>query len=104
MADVLNDRGSREPRARSVVTRDRAAARRGPYGDLHHYAHSAHPVRWNHLLALEAHVAPPHFTPDGLLTGAATIARRHRQALNPPAEVTRSATLRTAQRRPEHQL
>ncbi|QNT98371.1 hypothetical protein HEP81_08143 (plasmid) [Streptomyces griseofuscus] len=57
-----------------------------PYGDLHHYAHSAHPgLRWNYLPAAEAHLAPPHFSPDGLLIGTATVARRHHQALNAPA-------------------
>ncbi|WP_252396490.1 hypothetical protein [Streptantibioticus parmotrematis] len=55
-----------------------------PYGDLHHYAHSAHPsVRWNYLPALERHLAPRHFAPDGLLIGTATVARRHHRALNP---------------------
>ncbi|MFE4577429.1 fatty acid desaturase [Streptomyces chartreusis] len=53
-----------------------------PYGDIHHYAHSAHPgLRWNYLPAVERHLAPPHYTPDGLLLGTDTVARRHRQAL-----------------------
>ncbi|MCL7382173.1 fatty acid desaturase [Streptomyces sp. 35G-GA-8] len=61
-----------------------------PYGDLHHYAHSAHPgLRWNYLPALEQHLSPPHFTPDGLLIGTATITRRHHQALN--AQATQAA-------------
>ncbi|MEU8718221.1 hypothetical protein [Streptomyces sp. NPDC048663] len=53
-----------------------------PYGDLHHYAHSAHPgLRWNYLPAFESHLALPHYTPDGLLLGRGTVARRQRQAL-----------------------
>jgi fatty acid desaturase len=59
-----------------------AAATWLPYGDLHHYAHSAHPaVRWNYLPALERHLAAPHFTPDALLVGAGSVARRHLEAL-----------------------
>ncbi|MEW2305887.1 fatty acid desaturase [Streptomyces sp. NPDC006655] len=59
-----------------------AAATWLPYGDLHHYAHSAHPgLRWNYLPAVERHLAPPHYTPDGLLLGTDTVARRHHQAL-----------------------
>ncbi|MEU6481039.1 fatty acid desaturase [Streptomyces sp. NPDC047017] len=59
-----------------------------PYGDLHHYAHSAHPgLRWNYLPAVEANLAPPHFTADGLLIGTATVTRRHHQALNTPAQL-----------------
>ncbi|WP_332010772.1 dihydrouridine synthase [Streptomyces uncialis] len=57
-----------------------------PYGDLHHYPHSAHPaVRWNYLPALERHLTPPHFTPDSLLIGARSVARRHHRALTTPA-------------------
>lgn len=58
-----------------------------PYGDLHHYAHSAHPaVRWNYLPALERHLTAPHFTPDGLFLGMDSVVRRHHQALTrPPA-------------------
>ncbi|MFF5130979.1 fatty acid desaturase [Streptomyces syringium] len=55
-----------------------------PYGDLYHYAHSAHPsVRWNYLPALERHLGHPHFTPSGLLWGSAPVVRRHRDALMP---------------------
>ncbi|MER6563561.1 fatty acid desaturase [Streptomyces sp. NPDC001027] len=58
-----------------------------PYGDLHHYAHSAHPgIRWNYLPALERHLAAPHFTPNALLFGPDSVTQRHRQALNTPAE------------------
>ncbi|MFI1308602.1 dihydrouridine synthase [Streptomyces albidoflavus] len=65
-----------------------------PYGDLHHYAHSAHPsVRWNYLPALEAHLAPPHFAPAGLLFGTATVAGRHHRALNAPAPVADSTAV-----------
>ncbi|MFJ2008026.1 fatty acid desaturase [Streptomyces chartreusis] len=72
-----------------------AAATWLPYGDLYHYAHSAHPsVRWNYLPALEAHLAPPHFTPDGLLLGTTTVARRHHRALHAPAsKATSPATV-----------
>ncbi|WP_329564468.1 dihydrouridine synthase (plasmid) [Streptomyces uncialis] len=63
-----------------------AAATWLPYGDLHHYAHSAHPaVRWNYLPALERHLTPPHFTPDSLLIGPRSVARRHHRALTAPA-------------------
>ncbi|MEU6332002.1 fatty acid desaturase [Streptomyces sp. NPDC047049] len=69
-----------------------AAATWLPYGDLHHYAHSAHPgVRWNYLPALERHLGQPHFTPDGLLLGPGSVARRHfaaLQALPSPAPTT----------------
>ncbi|MGW5098226.1 fatty acid desaturase [Streptomyces nodosus] len=66
-----------------------------PYGDLRHYAHSAHPgLRWNYLPALENHLAPPHFTPDGLLIGTTTVTRRHHQALNAPtAQATHPVTV-----------
>ncbi|MFE3946403.1 fatty acid desaturase [Streptomyces sp. NPDC059118] len=71
------------PHNRALATL--AAATWLPYGDLYHYAHSAHPsVRWNYLPALEAQLAPPHFTPDGLLIGTATVTRRHHRALNQP--------------------
>ncbi|MEU3754845.1 dihydrouridine synthase [Streptomyces olivoreticuli] len=61
-----------------------AAATWLPYGDLHHYAHSAHPaVRWNYLTALERHLGPPHFAPDGLLLSGRSVARRHLDALTP---------------------
>ncbi|GHF74080.1 hypothetical protein GCM10010218_64010 [Streptomyces mashuensis] len=54
-----------------------------PYGDLHHFAHSAHPsVRWNYLRALERHLGLPHFAPPGLLWGPGSVMRRHRDALH----------------------
>ncbi|MGW6412199.1 fatty acid desaturase [Streptomyces vinaceus] len=53
-----------------------------PYGDLHHYAHSAHPgLRWNYLPALERHLPVPHATPGALLLGPDSVARRHHDAL-----------------------
>ncbi|MFC5916145.1 fatty acid desaturase [Streptomyces pulveraceus] len=53
-----------------------------PYGDLHHYAHSAHPaVRWNYLPAVERGLAPPHCTPAALLIGPGSLLARHRRAL-----------------------
>ncbi|MCX4515966.1 hypothetical protein OHA27_38315 [Streptomyces sp. NBC_01619] len=59
-----------------------AAATWLPYGDLHHYAHSAHPaMRWNYLPALERHLHRPHFTPDALVFGHTSVARRHLAAL-----------------------
>ncbi|MGW7620744.1 fatty acid desaturase [Streptomyces antimycoticus] len=59
-----------------------AAATWLPYGDLHHYAHSAHPaVRWNYLPALERHLTQPHFTPDSFLTGPRSVIAHHRRAL-----------------------
>ncbi|MFI6006698.1 fatty acid desaturase [Streptomyces sp. NPDC051366] len=59
-----------------------AAATWLPYGDLHHYAHSAHPgLRWDYLPALERHLPPPHFTPAALFTGRGSVVRRHRMAL-----------------------
>ncbi|MGW5121441.1 fatty acid desaturase [Streptomyces noursei] len=59
-----------------------AAATWLPYGDLYHFAHSAHPaVRWNCLPALERHLGAPHFSPTGLLVGADTVAGRHLRAL-----------------------
>ncbi|GAA1553055.1 hypothetical protein GCM10009731_03880 [Streptomyces globosus] len=59
-----------------------AAATWLPYGDLHHYAHSAHPaLRWNYLPALERHLPPPHATPAALLLGPHSVARRHHNAL-----------------------
>ncbi|MEU2391866.1 fatty acid desaturase [Streptomyces sp. NPDC007369] len=76
------------PRSRVLATL--AAATWLPYGDLHHYAHSAHPgLRWNYLPALERHLAPPHFTPDALALGPNSVARRHRQALDSLAATTR---------------
>ncbi|MGK3110637.1 dihydrouridine synthase [Streptomyces sp. WAC05858] len=59
-----------------------AAATWLPYGDLHHYAHSAHPaVRWNYLPALERGLHQPHFTPDSFLTGPRSVIAHHRRAL-----------------------
>lgn len=59
-----------------------AAATWLPYGDLHHYAHSAHPaVRWNYLPALERHLTKPHFTPDSLLIGPRSVIAHHHRAL-----------------------
>ncbi|MFF2013142.1 fatty acid desaturase [Streptomyces sp. NPDC058195] len=53
-----------------------------PYGDLYHYAHSAHPsVRWNFLPALEHAIGFPHYSPDALLLGDNAVLRRHRKAL-----------------------
>lgn len=54
-----------------------------PYGDLYHYAHSAHPaVRWNYLPALETHaLGTPTFTPRSLLIGEGAVARHHFRAL-----------------------
>lgn len=53
-----------------------------PYGDLHHYAHSAHPaVRWNYLPAVERGLAPPHCAPKALLLGPGSLLARHRHAL-----------------------
>jgi len=54
-----------------------------PYGDLHHYAHSAHPaIRWNYLPALERHLTTPHFTPKALLIGDTSVIHRHQRALD----------------------
>ncbi|MEV4506672.1 fatty acid desaturase [Streptomyces klenkii] len=70
------------PRNRALAAL--AAATWLPYGDLRHYAHSAHPgLRWNYLPALEHHLAPPHFTPDALLLGTSSVARHHFDALTP---------------------
>ncbi|MFI1972856.1 dihydrouridine synthase [Streptomyces cinnamoneus] len=67
-----------------------------PYGDLHHYAHSAHPgMRWNYLPALERHLPPPHFTPNGLLLGSPTVAGRHFSALTPAPGISGGETAPT---------
>ncbi|MDJ0384974.1 fatty acid desaturase [Streptomyces sp. G-G2] len=67
-----------------------AAATWLPYGDLHHYAHSAHPgLRWNYLPALERHLPPAHFTPGALFLSPASVARRHYRALTVQAEDSR---------------
>ncbi|GAA2687135.1 fatty acid desaturase [Streptomyces lunalinharesii] len=75
-----------------------AAATWLPYGDLHHFAHSAHPaVRWNYLPALERHLGSPHYSPTGLLVGTETVAGRHLRALrsttDTPAEEKASVHL-----------
>ncbi|MFI5621308.1 fatty acid desaturase [Streptomyces sp. NPDC051567] len=68
------------PRSRALAAL--ATATWLPYGDLHHYAHSAHPgLRWNYLPALERHLGPPHFAPDALALGTNSVARRHYRAL-----------------------
>ncbi|TDT94168.1 fatty acid desaturase [Streptomyces sp. 846.5] len=60
-----------------------------PYGDLYHYAHSAHPaVRWSYLPALERHLGRPRFTPAGLLFTGTAVISRHRRALTTPTERT----------------
>ncbi|MEU3464650.1 fatty acid desaturase [Streptomyces sp. NPDC006733] len=67
-----------------------------PYGDLYHYAHSAHPaVRWNYLPALERHLGAPHFIPTGLVLGSGSVARRHLAALNPSAAAVSPVTAPT---------
>jgi fatty acid desaturase len=56
-----------------------------PYGDLYHYAHSAHPaVRWNYLPALERGLGHPDFTPTGLLLSGSNVVGRHWRALAIP--------------------
>ncbi|MFI8088371.1 fatty acid desaturase [Streptomyces sp. NPDC086080] len=53
-----------------------------PYGDLYHFAHSAHPaVRWNYLPALERALGGPAYRPHALLLGESAVLRRHRRAL-----------------------
>ncbi|BAJ29071.1 MULTISPECIES: fatty acid desaturase [Kitasatospora] len=53
-----------------------------PYGDLFHFAHSAHPaVRWNYLPALERVLGMPEATPSGLLAGRGAVVARHWRAL-----------------------
>ncbi|MFZ3475920.1 fatty acid desaturase [Streptomyces sp. 4.24] len=53
-----------------------------PYGDLYHYAHSAHPgLRWNYLPALDRHLPAPHFLAPALFAGPDSVTRRHRTAL-----------------------
>ncbi|MCZ4124984.1 fatty acid desaturase [Streptomyces sp. H39-S7] len=60
-----------------------------PYGDLFHYAHSAHPaVRWNYLPTLDRALGTPHFTPTGLLLGPESVARRHLAALTTSTDDT----------------
>lgn len=57
-----------------------------PYGDLYHFAHSAHPaVRWNYLPALECTLRGPAYRPHALLLGESAVLRRHRRALTPAA-------------------
>ncbi|MDX3751954.1 fatty acid desaturase [Streptomyces sp. AK08-02] len=53
-----------------------------PYGDLYHFAHSAHPaVRWNYLPALERSLRGPDYQPHGLLLGESAVLLRHHRAL-----------------------
>ncbi len=53
-----------------------------PYGDLYHFAHSAHPaVRWNYLPALERSLCGPSYRPHALVLGESSVLRRHRRAL-----------------------
>ncbi|MGC5397545.1 fatty acid desaturase [Streptomyces sp. DT20] len=54
-----------------------------PYGDLYHYAHSAHPaVRWNYLPLLEkTTLGTPEYTPDALLLSESAVVRHHFRAL-----------------------
>ncbi|MEV1061568.1 fatty acid desaturase [Streptomyces sp. NPDC050263] len=60
-----------------------------PYGDLYHFAHSAHPaVRWNYLPALERSLRGPGYRPHALLLGDSSVLRRHRRALAPVPEST----------------
>jgi hypothetical protein len=67
-----------------------------PYGDLFHYAHSAHPaVRWNYLPTLERIIGLPHYTPSGLLAGSSAVIGHHRQALREPASAAPSPARRS---------
>ncbi|MEF9905759.1 fatty acid desaturase [Streptomyces sp. P9-A2] len=53
-----------------------------PFGDLYHFAHSAHPaVRWNYLPVLERCLRGPAYRPHALLLGESAVLRRHRRAL-----------------------
>ncbi|MFG2678369.1 hypothetical protein [Streptomyces sp. NPDC048392] len=64
-----------------------------PYGDLYHFAHSAHPaVRWNYLPALERSLGGPAYRPRALLLGESAVLRRHRRALAPPLGVATGPT------------
>ncbi|MBT3154810.1 fatty acid desaturase [Streptomyces sp. CHD11] len=64
-----------------------------PYGDLYHFAHSAHPaVRWNYLPALERTLRGPAYRPHALLLGESAVLRHHRLALSPATEPTRQST------------
>nr|BFD84174.1 hypothetical protein StreXyl84_35750 [Streptomyces sp. Xyl84] len=57
-----------------------------PYGDLYHFAHSAHPaVRWNYLPALERSLIGPGYRPQALVLGKSAVLRRHWHALAAPA-------------------
>ncbi|MEU0134298.1 fatty acid desaturase [Streptomyces sp. NPDC006296] len=64
-----------------------------PYGDLYHYAHSAHPaVRWNYLPVLERNIlGTPAYTPGGLVLGDEAVVRRHFRALAPRDEALSAA-------------
>ncbi len=60
-----------------------------PYGDLYHFAHSAHPaVRWNYLPTLERTLCGPAYRPHALLLGESAVLRRHRWALAPASGAT----------------
>ena len=68
-----------------------------PYGDLFHFAHSAHPaVRWNYLPALERSIGAPSYAPRALLFGTSAVVPHHRRAL-----VTRPAAQGLARSRPD---
>ncbi|MEU6535649.1 hypothetical protein [Streptomyces sp. NPDC047000] len=52
-----------------------------PYGDLYHFAHSAHPaVRWNYLPTLEKCLHGPDYRPHALLLGASAVLLHHRRS------------------------
>ncbi len=72
-----------------------------PYGDLYHFAHSAHPaVRWNFLPALERSLRGPAYRPHALLLGESAVLRRHRRALT-SATVTAPGAPARLGRRPQ---
>ncbi|MFF7986973.1 hypothetical protein ACFZDK_49205 [Streptomyces sp. NPDC007901] len=50
-------------------------------------------MRWNYLPVFERHLTPPHYTPDALLLGTDTVARRYRQALNAAATAPHPQTV-----------
>ncbi|MER5906416.1 fatty acid desaturase [Streptomyces mirabilis] len=65
-----------------------------PYGDLYHFAHSAHPaVRWNYLPALERAIGTPTYTPRALLFGKSAVVHCHHRVLvaSDPLSVSGSA-------------
>ncbi|WP_406192379.1 hypothetical protein OH807_00825 [Kitasatospora sp. NBC_01560] len=54
-----------------------------PYGDLFHYAHSAHSaVRWDSLPALDRAIGVPHYSPAGLLVGEPAVIGHHWSSLH----------------------